>query len=93
MGISIIWCPFIYLGDCGLFLGRDRKIYSNLEMYFDPREVDAVVLRHAHIDHCGRIPILYEMGYRGKVYGTEATKLLSEIVLEESSKTFEHFLN
>ena len=60
-------------------------------MYFDPREVDAVVLSHAHIDHCGRIPILYEMGYRGKVYGTEATKLLSEIVLEESSKIFEEF--
>lgn len=77
--------------DCGLFQGRDRKIYSNLEMYFDPREVDAVVLSHAHIDHCGRIPILYEMGYRGKVYGTEATKLLSEIVLEESSKIFEEF--
>lgn len=77
--------------DCGLFQGRDKKIYSNLEFYFDVNEVDAVVLSHAHIDHCGRIPILYEMGYRGKVYGTKATKLLSEIVLEESSKIFEEF--
>ncbi len=77
--------------DCGLFQGRDKKNYSNLEFYFDVEEIDAVILSHAHIDHCGRIPILYEMGYKGKVYGTEATKLLSEIVLEESSKIFEEF--
>lgn len=77
--------------DCGLFQGRDKKIYSNLDMYFNPRNIDAVVLSHAHIDHCGRIPILYAMGYKGKVYGTKATKLLCEIVLEESSKIFEEF--
>lgn len=74
--------------DCGLFQGRDKDIYSNLDMYFNPRNVDAVILSHAHIDHCGRIPILYGMGYKGKVYGTEATKLLCEIVLEESSRIF-----
>ena len=79
--------------DCGLFQGRDKKIYSNLEMYFNAREIDAVVLSHAHIDHCGRIPILYEMGYKGKVYGTKATKLLAGVVLEESSKMFEEFSN
>lgn len=77
--------------DCGLFQGKDRKFYSNLDMYFDPGDIDAIVLSHAHIDHCGRIPILYEMGYKGKVYGTEATKLLSEIVLDEGSKMFEEF--
>ena len=77
--------------DCGLFQGRDRKIYSNLEMYFNPSNIDAIVLSHAHIDHCGRIPILYKLGYKGKVYGTEATKFLSEILLEESSKMFEEF--
>lgn len=77
--------------DCGLFQGKDRKFYSNLDMYFDPQNIHAVVLSHAHIDHCGRIPILYEMGYKGKVYGTEATKLLSEIVLDEGSKLFEKF--
>lgn len=77
--------------DCGLFQGRDKKIYSNLEMYFNPSHIDAIVLSHAHIDHCGRIPILYKLGYRGKVYGTKATKLLCEILLEESSKMFEEF--
>lgn len=77
--------------DCGLFQGRDKKIYSNLEMYFNAKEIDAVVLSHAHIDHCGRIPILYEVGYKGKVYGTKATKLLADVVLEESSKMFEEF--
>lgn len=77
--------------DCGLFQGRDKKNYSNLEMYFNAKEIDAVVLSHAHIDHCGRIPILYEVGYKGKVYGTKATKLLADVVLEESSKMFEEF--
>lgn len=77
--------------DCGLFQGKDKKFYSNLDMYFDPENIDAVVLSHAHIDHCGRIPILYEMGYKGKVYGTKATKLLSEVVLDESLKLFEEF--
>ena len=87
--ISTDFCNILM--DCGLFQGRDRKIYSNLEMYFNPSHVDAIILSHAHIDHCGRIPILYRLGYRGKVYGTEATKLLSEILLEESSKMFEEF--
>lgn len=77
--------------DCGLFQGKDRKIYSNIEMYFDPRNVDAVVLSHAHIDHCGRIPLLYEMGYMGKVYGTEATKLLAEVLFEESVNIREEY--
>lgn len=77
--------------DCGLFQGKDMKIHSNLDLYFDPHKIDAVVLSHAHIDHCGRVPILYEMGYKGKVYGTKATKLLAEVVLEESSRIFEEF--
>ena len=75
--------------DCGLFQGKDKKNYSNFEMYFEPRNVDAVVLSHAHIDHCGRIPILYDMGYKGKVYGTEATKFLAEVILDEGLKIFD----
>ncbi len=72
--------------DCGIFQGKDIKKYSNVDFYFDPSKVDAIVLSHAHIDHCGRIPILYSMGYKGKVYGTKATKLLSKVLLEESLK-------
>lgn len=74
--------------DCGLFQGKDRKYYSNLDLYFHPKDIDAIVLSHAHIDHCGRIPTLYDLGYKGKVYGTKATKLLSEILLHESYKIF-----
>lgn len=74
--------------DCGFFQGRDRKYYSNFDLYFDPKDIDAIILSHAHIDHCGRIPLLYQFGYRGRVYGTKATKLLSEILLHESYKIF-----
>ncbi|BAK81021.1 MBL fold metallo-hydrolase [Candidatus Arthromitus sp. SFB-rat-Yit] len=74
--------------DCGIFQGKDIKKYSNTDFYFDVSKVDAIVLSHAHIDHCGRIPILYSMGYRGKVYGTKATKLLSKVLLEESLKIY-----
>ncbi len=74
--------------DCGIFQGKDIKKYSNVDFYFDPSKVDAIVLSHAHIDHCGRIPILYSMGYKGKVYGTKATKLLSKVLLEESLKIY-----
>lgn len=77
--------------DCGIFQGKDIKKYSNTDFYFDVSKVDAVVLSHAHIDHCGRIPILYSMGYRGKVYGTKATKLLSKVLLEESLKIYNSF--
>lgn len=74
--------------DCGIFQGKDIKRYSNTDFYFDPSKVDAIILSHAHIDHCGRIPILYSMGYKGKVYGTKATKLLSKVLLEESLKIY-----
>jgi metallo-beta-lactamase family protein len=57
----------------------------NREFGFDPREVDHMILSHAHIDHCGLIPKLVKDGYRGKVYATPATKDLATILLADSA--------
>ncbi len=71
--------------DCGLFQGkRQEAAVKNAEFTFNPTEIDAVVLTHAHADHCGRIPLLYKRGYRGPVYCTYATKDLAEVMLQDS---------
>lgn len=76
----------VILVDCGLFQGartleeRNRKI----EIY-RPREVDAVVLTHAHMDHAGMVPALVKAGYEGPVYCTPATRDLCEIMLLDSA--------
>src|SRR5262249_35595819 len=53
---------------------------------FDPRELDAVVLSHAHVDHCGHLPLLVREGYRGPIYCTPATKDLLTVVLTDSAR-------
>ncbi|HCI04223.1 MAG: MBL fold metallo-hydrolase [Candidatus Peribacteraceae bacterium] len=72
--------------DCGLFQGkRSEAAVKNAEFPFDPAtDIDAVVLTHAHMDHAGRIPLLYKSGYRNKVICTYATKDLSEVMLMDS---------
>ena len=71
--------------DCGLFQGhRKEAVAKNSQFSFEPAEVDAVILSHAHADHVGRIPLLYKRGYRGKVYCTYATKDLADVMLQDS---------
>ena len=71
--------------DCGLFQGkRQEAAMKNAEFTFNPTEIDAVVLTHAHADHCGRMPLLYKRGYRGPVYCTYATRDLAEVMLQDS---------
>ena len=70
--------------DCGLFQGKDEKVRGNDEFPFDPKKIDYVILSHAHIDHSGRIPLLYKKGFKGEVICTRATKQLCSIMLPDS---------
>lgn len=78
---------FKLLLDCGLFQGAGRHVWdSNNEWVFKPAEVDAMVLSHAHIDHCGRIPQLVKDGFNGSIHCTHATRSLCAIMLLDSAK-------
>ena len=71
--------------DCGLFQGsRKKSAVKNATFEFDPTQIDAVILSHAHMDHVGRIPVLYKKGYRGPVFCTYATKDLANVMLQDS---------
>ncbi len=72
--------------DCGLFQGRQFATSKNAEDFpFDPKEIDCVLLTHAHQDHCGRLPKLYKDGFRGKIYATEPTIELTNVMLADSA--------
>ncbi len=71
--------------DCGMFQGRrDESFERNSRFPFDPRELRACVLSHAHIDHSGNIPSLVKRGFRGRIYATEATRDLCNAMLPDS---------
>ena len=73
--------------ECGLFQGRrDESIERNRNFPFDPKQIDAVVLSHAHIDHCGNLPNLCRQGFDGNIYCTFATRDLASIMLEDSAE-------
>ncbi|MBC6680625.1 MBL fold metallo-hydrolase RNA specificity domain-containing protein [Zhenpiania hominis] len=71
--------------DCGQFQGGKAMDAMNYEPFpFDPAEIDYMVLSHAHIDHCGRIPLLVKRGFKGDIYCTDATADLLEVMLKDS---------
>ena len=71
--------------DCGLYQGRRSESYArNLTFAYDPSRVDAVILSHAHIDHCGNLPNLVKNGYEGPIYATSATVDLAAIMMADS---------
>ncbi len=75
-----------FLLDCGLYQGK-RKIAFEINRtfeYFDPREIDFVILSHAHIDHSGNLPTLVRKGFKGNIYSTFATKDLCSVMLQDS---------
>jgi len=72
--------------DCGLFQGHRREANQrNRSLPLDVGELDAVVLSHAHIDHSGALPILFQKGYRGPVFATPATRDLCLPMLEDAA--------
>ena len=72
--------------DCGMFQGMGKQT-EELNRYFgfDVKEVDYMILSHAHIDHCGLVPKLIKDGYSGKVYATPGTKDLAAALMEDSA--------
>jgi len=78
-------CGKKFLVDCGMFQGRLAEQMLNYEEFpFNVKEIDFVILTHAHIDHSGRIPKLYKQGYTGSIYATNATLDLCSIMLADS---------
>jgi len=72
--------------DCGMFQGMGKETNAlNRHFGFDPMEVGAMILSHAHIDHSGLIPRLTKEGYGGRIYCTPATEELTGILLEDSA--------
>lgn len=72
------------LVDCGLPQGNDAK-KGGLQLPFDARTIDYLLLTHAHIDHSGRIPLLVKDGFTGQIIATEATEELCSIMLADSA--------
>ncbi|MGQ9799884.1 MAG: MBL fold metallo-hydrolase RNA specificity domain-containing protein [Ignavibacterium sp.] len=72
--------------ECGLFQGRRKDTFEkNKNFHFDPKEIDALILSHAHIDHSGNIPNLVSKGFDGLIYATAATVDLCQIMLRDSA--------
>jgi len=85
-------CHLITIGDkkllldCGQFQGNKTTEKLNYEDFpFDPSEIDFMILSHAHVDHCGRIPLLVKRGFSGKIFCTDATYDLVQIMLLDSA--------
>lgn len=72
--------------DCGLYQGgKDLEEENEVEFGFDPREIDYLLLTHAHLDHCGRIPLLSRRGFTGEIITTAATRELARLIMLDSA--------
>ena len=72
--------------DCGLIQGGRQAEARNADPFpFEASDIDAVILSHAHLDHCGRLPLLVKRGYRGRVYAQEASCELTAILLADAA--------
>jgi metallo-beta-lactamase family protein len=74
------------LVDCGLFQGiKELRLRNWATLPIDPATIDAVILTHAHLDHCGYLPRLVAAGFRGRIFCTPATKELCSLVLTDAA--------
>lgn len=75
------------LVDCGLFQGSDRLERMNrIPRPLIDKKIDAVLITHAHLDHCGRLPMLVKAGYTGPIYATTPTSEISALILRDSAR-------
>ena len=80
------------LVDCGMFQGSPNEAIRNrIPFAFSPSELDAVVLTHAHLDHCGLLPLLVKAGFTGAIHATSGTAELATLVLLDSGHLHEEF--
>lgn len=72
--------------DCGFYQGRrSESNQQNSNLPFDAAKIDAVILSHAHLDHCGTLPVLIKNGFAGKIYCTKATAQIAKFILLDSA--------
>src|SRR5256886_6900183 len=80
------------LVDCGMFQGSPHDVLRNrVPLAYEPATIDALLLTHAHLDHCGLIPHVSALGFKGPVYATRGTVELTRLVLLDSAKLQEEF--
>jgi metallo-beta-lactamase family protein len=80
------------LVDCGMFQGSPNETVRNrIPLGFNPARVDAILLTHAHLDHCGLLPVAVREGYDGPIYATAGTVELAGIVLQDAGRLQEEF--
>ena len=78
--------------DCGMFQGGpDDSMRNRVPLGVDPSTLDAVILTHAHLDHCGLLPLLVKQGFRGRIWCTAGTAELARLVLLDSARLQEEF--
>src|SRR3989338_1162478 len=86
--------------DCGMYQGGGGLSEENLKPFgFRPKDINYLLLTHAHLDHCGRIPLLVRQGFRGEIITTSASRELAKLVLldsahvheEEAKRSTKHF--
>ncbi len=75
-----------YLIDCGMFQGhREESYLKNMKLPFDPSQLAAVILTHAHFDHSGNLPSLVKNGFDGNIYSTPATRDIANLIMMDSA--------
>lgn len=75
--------------DCGMFQGAEESM--NFEPFlFDPKEINYLIVTHAHLDHIGRIPLLVKEGFHGKIVSTHATYSIAKLMLKNSAGILEN---